>query len=159
MEAQGDEGMVRHRRKLVVLGTALPAASEAGHSGHLLVPTEKVLPTRLPRSGLVQPKLSGASRVFGRASGGAPTKFAGSPSPARHEGKAAPTHTAYWYGGLSSSQIYHLVRPGGARSSGSCPTKGSIGIWLTSGHYDEQRHVARPHIRISCVKCDRAGHM
>jgi len=65
----------------------------------------------------------------------------------------------YWYGGLSSSQIYHLVRPGGARSSGSCPTKGSIGIWLTSRHYDEQRHVARPHIRISCVKCDRAGHM
>jgi hypothetical protein len=54
MEAQGDEGMVRHRRKLVVLGTALPAASEAGHSGHLLAPTGKVLPTRLPRSGLVQ---------------------------------------------------------------------------------------------------------
>ena len=52
MEAQGDEGTVRHRRKLVVLGTALPAASEARHSGHWLVPTGKGLPTRLPRSGL-----------------------------------------------------------------------------------------------------------
>jgi hypothetical protein len=52
MEAQGDEGMVRHRRKLVVLGTALPAASEAGHFGHRLAPTGKGLPTRLPRSGL-----------------------------------------------------------------------------------------------------------
>ena len=54
MEAQGDEGTVRHRRKLVVLGTALPAASEARHSGHRLAPTGKGLPTRLPRSGLVQ---------------------------------------------------------------------------------------------------------
>ena len=54
MEAQGDEGTVRHRRKFVVLGTALPAASEARHSGHRLAPTGKGLPTRLPRSGLVQ---------------------------------------------------------------------------------------------------------
>ena len=54
MEAQGDEGTVRHRRKLVVLGTALPVASEARHSGHRLAPTGKGLPTRLPRSGLVQ---------------------------------------------------------------------------------------------------------
>src|SRR4051794_28908361 len=54
MEAQGDEGTVRHRRKFVVLGTALPAASEARHSGHLLALTGKGLPTRLPRSGLVQ---------------------------------------------------------------------------------------------------------
>jgi hypothetical protein len=53
MEAQGDEGTVRHRRKFVVLGTALPAASEARHSGHRLAPTGKGLPTRLPRSGLV----------------------------------------------------------------------------------------------------------
>jgi hypothetical protein len=52
MEAQGDDGTVRHRRKLVVLGTALPAASEAGHCGYRLAPTGKVLPTRLPRSGL-----------------------------------------------------------------------------------------------------------
>src|SRR4051812_32628766 len=116
MEAQGDEGTVRHRRKFVVLGTALPAASEARHSGHRLAPTGKGLPTRLPRSGLVQAELSGARRVFGRMGGVAPPKFAGSPSPARHEGKAAPTHTAYWHGGLSSSQIYHLGRPGGARS-------------------------------------------
>jgi len=29
---------------------------------------------------------------FGRVGGGVPTKIAGSPSPARHEGKAAPTH-------------------------------------------------------------------
>ena len=57
MEAQGDEGTVRHRRKFVVLGTALPAASEARHSGHRLAPTGKGLPTRLPRSGLVQPRL------------------------------------------------------------------------------------------------------
>jgi hypothetical protein len=57
MEAQGDEGTVRHRRKFVVLGTALPAASEARHSGHRLAPTGKGLPTRLPRSGLVQGKL------------------------------------------------------------------------------------------------------
>jgi hypothetical protein len=57
MEAQGDEGTVRHRRKLVVLGTALPAASEARHSGHRLAPTGKGLPTRLPRSGLVQDTL------------------------------------------------------------------------------------------------------
>jgi hypothetical protein len=56
MEAQGDEGTVRHRRKFVVLGTALPAASEARHSGHRLAPTGKGLPTRLPRSGLVQSK-------------------------------------------------------------------------------------------------------
>ena len=54
MEAQGDEGTVRHRRKLVVLATALPAASEAGYSDHRLAPTGKGLPTRLPRSGLVQ---------------------------------------------------------------------------------------------------------
>src|SRR4051812_38987207 len=90
---------------------------------------------------------------------------AGSPPPLSPDRRVRPatrvkrlrrsdTHTAYWYGGLSSSQIYHLVRPSGARSSGSCPTKGSIGIWLTSRHYDEQRHVARPHIRISCAKCD-----
>ena len=46
MEAQGDEGTVRHRRKLVVLGTALPVASEARHSGHRLAPTGKGLPTR-----------------------------------------------------------------------------------------------------------------
>ena len=58
MEAQGDEGTVRHRRKFVVLGTALPAASEARHSGHRLAPTGKGLPTRLPRSGLVQSILS-----------------------------------------------------------------------------------------------------
>src|SRR5688572_2540267 len=58
MEAQGDEGTVRHRRKFVVLGTALPAASEARHSGHRLAPTGKGLPTRLPRSGLVQRPLS-----------------------------------------------------------------------------------------------------
>ena len=58
MEAQGDEGTVRHRRKFVVLGTALPAASEARHSGHRLAPTGKGLPTRLPRSGLVQTRLS-----------------------------------------------------------------------------------------------------
>ena len=57
MEAQGDEGTVRHRRKFVVLGTALPAASEARHSGHRLAPTGKGLPTRLPRSGLVQESL------------------------------------------------------------------------------------------------------
>jgi hypothetical protein len=63
MEAQGDEGTVRHRRKFVVLGTALPAASEARHSGHRLAPTGKGLPTRLPRSGLVQPHLSGASQI------------------------------------------------------------------------------------------------
>ena len=55
MEVQGDEGTVRHRCKFVVLGTALPAASEARHSGHRLAPTGKGLPTRLPRSGLVQP--------------------------------------------------------------------------------------------------------
>jgi hypothetical protein len=91
MEAQGDEGTVRHRRKFVVLGTALPAASEARHSGHRLAPTGKGLPTRLPRSGLVQSELSGTSSFFGRPGGVAPTKFAGSPSPARHEGKAAPT--------------------------------------------------------------------
>ena len=54
MEAKGDEGTIRHRRKFVVLGTALPAASEARHSGHRLAPTGKGLPTRLPRSGLVQ---------------------------------------------------------------------------------------------------------
>ena len=59
MEAQGDEGTVRHRRKFVVLGTALPAASEARHSGHRLAPTGKGLPTRLPRSGLVQSLFSG----------------------------------------------------------------------------------------------------
>ena len=62
MEAQGDEGTVRHRRKLVVLGTALPAASEARHSGHRLAPTGKGLPTRLPRSGLVQVNLWKAAR-------------------------------------------------------------------------------------------------
>ena len=61
MEAQGDEGTVRHRRKLVVLGTALPTASEARHSGHRLAPTGKGLPTRLPRSGLVQTIL-----IYGR---------------------------------------------------------------------------------------------
>ena len=52
MEAQGDEGTVRHRRKLGVLG--LPAASEARHSGHRLAPMGKGLPTPLPRSGLVR---------------------------------------------------------------------------------------------------------
>ena len=65
MEAQGDEGTVRHRRKLVVLGTALPVASEARHSGHRLAPTGKGLPTRLPRSGLVQIGLwKAAQHVF-----------------------------------------------------------------------------------------------
>ena len=65
MEAQGDEGTVRHRRKLVVLGTALPAASEARHSGHRLAPTGKGLPTRLPRSGLVQLGVSSIGGKFG----------------------------------------------------------------------------------------------
>src|SRR4051794_27688266 len=51
---KGTKGRVRHRRKFVVLGTALPATSEARHSGHRLAPTGKGLPTRLPRSGLVQ---------------------------------------------------------------------------------------------------------
>ena len=65
MEAQGDEGTVRHRRKFVVLGTALPAASEARHSGHRLAPTGKGLPTRLPRSGLVQYKFMYITRFSG----------------------------------------------------------------------------------------------
>jgi hypothetical protein len=64
MEAQGDEGTVRHRRKFVVLGTALPAASEARHSGHRLAPTGKGLPTRLPRSGLVQDPLAVSLKLF-----------------------------------------------------------------------------------------------
>ena len=51
---KGTKGRYVIGANLLSLRTALPAASEAGHSGQPVSPTGKVLPTRLPRSGLVQ---------------------------------------------------------------------------------------------------------